>query len=232
MLMADPPLFGAVGGERQDSKEAAGRELQPGGEREFAAALRRQQVDESGDQIGGRRRPGDGQADGVDGGGDQRGHPLRAGVGGQPGEQVLIDRCGPAGKVERIELPRDRVVGLQDAGGAGRPDHGEGVVAEPRERVRRNDQALGIDAISAAAAVLEAGGRGPRDAIRAAGQRVEVDAGGVGFEVEQGIVRRSPDGQFPRVGLGYTGALGHELVAERPVGLGGSENGLFDVCHN
>ena len=64
--------------------------------------------------------------------------------------------------------------------------------------------------------------------VGAAGQRVEVEAHALRPHVDQRLVRRPPDGQFPSIGLAEAGTGGHDLIADQTVGLGRGEYGLLD----
>jgi len=60
---------------------------------------------------------------------------------------------------------------------------------------------------------------------------MEIDARGFRSQVQQSIVRRSPNGQMARIGLADARTAAYQLVAGRAVGACRSENGLFNLCH-
>ena len=191
----------------------------------------RQAIEQAGDQFFGRRRAGDRQTDRIPRRLNERRHRLRAGLIGQFDQQILIDRRRAADQRDRFQPRRQRIADIQHSARQRRLQQGERIVRESQQHLGRDDQAMRIDANPAAAAVFPTGGHGPRDAERPARQRMEVVAHRLRPQFQKGIVRRTPNGQLPRILVVQAGTPGDDLIAGPAVGNRGSVNRLFDGSH-
>jgi len=191
----------------------------------------RQAVEESGNEVGIPFAAGHGKAFGIYGGLHERGNRIRSELRCQPHEQMLVDGNRAAEQSERRKTFRHGIEHLEHCAGLGGSEDGERVVGKAAKQVGWYDQALGVHTVSPSPTIFEPGRNRAGHAVITTGEGMEVDACSVRCQVEERVVRGSPGGQFPRIGLPDTCAAAHQLVTGCPVCLGRCEDGLLDVCH-
>src|SRR6478672_9224413 len=107
----------------------------------------------------------------------------------------------------------------QTASGRKGPQYQERIIRELGQSVAGEHEHLRIDASTAATAVLRPGESRTREAIAAAGQRMEIHAAGVATGVPKRVMSRTPNRQLLGLLSHDAIARGGKLVAVEPAAL-------------
>jgi len=224
------PLLLRVAAQRRQPIRPARGEPQSDGKRHLDPAFRRQAIEHARNHLLRVRAADDGGAHRIQGGLDERRHPLRSRIEAQPAQERRVDDARAPFEPHRVHACGELFVNVQQAGSLGGAEQGQGVAGEAGQQPGPHDQALG-GGLPPVARARPLHHRRAAQGIGPAGQRMEMHRGAAGVGGQQRLVARSPSEDLAQV------AVPHARAGHRAPGVAGSlcpraqEDGLLDLFH-